>query len=75
MNFQQAIAARGIDEKHAILNLRNRLRYRPDPHGHYYFENTKWLGSEGRALLHDAAINNDTRVYCSVWSRVNHLKG
>lgn len=75
MNFQQALAARGFDEQRAIRNLRSRLRYHSDPHGHYFFENNRCFSSANRALLHDAAINNDTRTYCNTWSRLNHLKG
>jgi hypothetical protein len=74
-NLQHAIQARGLDELREIRNLKRRLHHQLDPHGHYYWANSRQLSPANRALLQNAAINNDVRVYCHTWSRLNHLVG
>lgn len=87
--LQQAIAARGIDERHQIQLWKRRARYAQQQDRPKYFADTPslhvyagyWKATRGytpRDAERDlATLRNATNTadYVAAWSRINNLKG
>lgn len=87
--LQQAIAARGIDERHQIQLWKRRARYAQQQDRPKYWPDTPnlyiyagyWKAASGytpRDAERDLATlrkANDTAAYVAAWCRLNQLKG
>jgi hypothetical protein len=75
MNFSQAIAARGINEKQAVSNLKRRESY------HRRLDRPKIFACSPTPCKDDLrafeVLKNppSTPAYVFAWCRLNHLKG
>jgi pyruvate/2-oxoglutarate dehydrogenase complex dihydrolipoamide dehydrogenase (E3) component len=89
MDFTQAAAARGIDVKRAITNLKRRLKYQSDPHSEYVWPTTSTIelyatysknkyrnpdrDSYALSDLKRASAENDVQLYVKSWCYLNGL--
>lgn len=87
MNFDQAIAARGINEKQALINLKRRdTRHRNTDRPKLFATSAcpaSRFDNRGRPVKDNATLfaydtlktATSTHEYVSAWCYLNHLKG